>query len=69
MKLVASETKVMSGVFWFVLPLHNVLYISYGMKVSIYLHEVGISPPINGSGMGEQTSVIWDSCHFLTSNV
>jgi hypothetical protein len=45
-------------------PLHNVLYISCGMEVSIYLHKVGISPLLNGSGMGEHMSVI---CKFSSS--
>jgi hypothetical protein len=29
------------------------------MEVSIYLHKVGITPLMNGSGMGERTSVIY----------
>jgi len=34
------------------------------MEVSIHLHQVGISPLKNGSGMGEHTSVI---CKFSSS--
>jgi hypothetical protein len=59
MKLVASETKVMTGVPWFVLPLHTVLYISCGMELTIHLHQVGISPLMNGSGMGEHMCFIF----------